>query len=106
MPAAISEDEFVTRREFDKLESRVVQIDTNGTRGVVVVQERLIELAKEVARLDVQVKTKFEQHDRQHEQEKRDRLSARRWLISTGIAGIASFTGVYILLFDLLRHAH
>jgi len=99
-------EEPVSRREFDKLDARVAAIDAGGSRGVVVVQERLIELSKEVARLDEQVKFRFEAHDKQHSDEKRDHVSGRRWLITTGIAGVIAMVTIIALLVDVVRHVH
>jgi hypothetical protein len=99
-------DEPVTRREFDKLDNRVTLMDTNGTRGVLLVQERLADVAKDVTKLDAEMRMKFEEHERQHGQERRDRISGRRWLVSVGIAGLVAMVAVITLLVDLVRHAH
>lgn len=104
--------------------SRLDSIDTSGTRGVGVVQAQLTDVVKDLADLKSEVNTRFHEvglrfdamtadvdgqftdHRRVHEQERRDRVSARRWIIGTGLAGVASMSAVIGLLVEILRHVH
>ena len=110
----------VTRSEFNMLAGQVSEtrtrldtIDVMGTRGVGVIQAQLLDVTRDLTELksDVNVKfveinTIFSGHLRNHESEKRDRVSARRWLMGIGVAGIASMTAVISLLVELLSKVH
>jgi len=101
-----AEEELVSRREFDKLEARVTAMDVNGTRGVIVVQERLIELSKKVARMDEQVEARFGLHDKLHETEKQERVTGRRWMIGTAIGVVVALVAMIGLLLNVIAHVH
>lgn len=92
----------VTRREFDQLSNRVDAIDRDGPRGLLVLTERLTEVSRDLVRVD----ERMNQHDRQHELERNDRRSARRWMVGTAIAGMASMATVITMLFEILIHIH
>lgn len=104
----------VTRSEFNLLVSQVSEdrarmnsIDNSETRAAVgIVQAQLMDVTKDLTELKTDVNTKFASHLRDHEIEKRDRISARRWLVGIGVAGIASMTAVITLLVELLNKVH
>lgn len=107
------EDPPVSRGEFDMLrqlvagnQARLENIDDHGTRGVGAVQVQVTEIVKDVAALQAELGTRFETHDRQHLQDHKDRIAGRRWLIGTGIAGVATMAGVISLLIEVLSRLH
>lgn len=88
------------RREFDRLEQRVDQMDLTGTRGVGVLAERVTDLAKDVAKLEALI----ESHERQHELDRQERQAGRRWLVGT-IAAMSS--GILVLIIEqIAAHVH
>lgn len=120
-----------TRGEFDMLrqmvgttQTRLETIDGTGTKGVAVVQAQLVDVVKDLADLKGEVNSRFAEvglrfdgmkadvdgqftaHRRVHEQEARDRITGRRWLVGIGLAGLASMSAVITLLVDVLGHLH
>jgi hypothetical protein len=102
-------DAPVSRGEFEMLARTVAEnarrldsIDRGGTRGVAVVQLQVSDLAKDVAKLA----ERLDQHERDHQQDARDRRTGRRYLITTVIAGATALAGLYGLLADVLAHLH
>jgi hypothetical protein len=97
---------MATRREVDQLRDDIHRIDEGGTRGVGVLQTQMINLTADLAELKAQVSTRFEAHQRVHDQDHADRVNGRRWLIGTGIAGIMAMIAAITLLVDIARHVH
>lgn len=102
-----------TRGEFDLLKQMVVtgqtrldNIDDHGTRGVTGLQAQMTEVVKDLAELKADVNARFEAHTRQHDQDRRERVTGRRWLIGTGIAGLMAMSAVAGLLVEVLMHVH
>jgi hypothetical protein len=103
----------ITRGEFDLLkeivtgnQARMESIDVHGTRGVAVIQEQVTELIKDLTELKVENTGWQAGHALEHKQDKRDRVSGRRWLIGIGFAGLASMAAVIGLLEQVLAHIH
>lgn len=92
-----------SRREVDQLREELHRLDDHGSRGVGTLQTQVTELVKDVTELRAEVSGRFTDHLRLHNQEQRDRVSARRWLIGTGIAGLASIAAVIALLVQILK---
>lgn len=82
------------RRDLDRLERRIEQMDTHGTRGVGVVQSQLADVIKDLAKLE----GRMQAHDQVHVQEARDRASNRRWMVSTAIAFLVLLVAILALL--------
>lgn len=106
-------DDLVTRGEFDLLKQivsenqrRIETIDGQGTKGVAVVQAQLLDLTKDVTRLEVEVNKRFDAHDLVHKQESKDRISGRRWIIGMGIAGMSSLAAILAVVLQILVHTH
>lgn len=95
-----------TQREVDILRDEVHRLDDHGTRGVGALQAQLTDAIKDIVELRADMVARFEAHSRVHEQDKRDRASGRRWLIGTGIAGVAAMAAVFAALLDILSHIH
>ena len=91
---------FATRRELDMLRTRVDLMDTNGTRGVILVQERLADLGKDVAKLEGQMTA----HELLHERDRKERVSGRRWLAGTVITTAGAMVAILALLVDITSH--
>ena len=103
----------VTRGEFemlktavDRAERRIDTIDEHGTRGVVGLQAQIVDLVKDVTELKSDLVKRFDAHDLVHKQEARDRVSARRWMVGTAVAGLASMAAVISMLVELMMHVH
>lgn len=75
-------------------------------RGVTTLQAQVRELAADLHELKGETRTWQQSHDVTHQAEHQARVTGRRWLIGTGIAGIASMTAVVALLLDVLAHVH
>jgi hypothetical protein len=105
--------EEVSRPEFEMLKAMVTanadrlnQIDDHGTRGVSAVQIQVTNLVKEITELKGDVNSRFDAHQKVHDQDERERTSARRWLIGTVIASVIAMVTVITLLVDVVRHLH
>lgn len=95
-------DSYVSRREFDLLLEefrafvrRLNDIDTHGTRGTGVLEQRILDLTSDVATLQARM-----------EQTQQDRATNRKWIIGL----VFTFAGVVIstltLLASVLQNAH
>ena len=103
----------VTRGEFDLLRTMVTQtqarvegLDAVGTKGVAVVQAQLVDLAKDVVRLEADMGKRFDAHDRVHKDEAQARVSSRRWVIGITIAGFTALGGILSVVIEILIHLH
>ena len=65
-------------------------------------QQKVSDLIQQVAEL----KGEFVSHEKRHEQNDRERVSGRRWIIATGLAGVASMSAMVALLVDIAQHVH
>jgi hypothetical protein len=83
----------VSRAEFDSLARRVEQMDVAGTRGVSGLSIQLGGLVRDLAELKTDTRLWQGNHEQEHEQEQRDRRSARRWLVGVLIAAVAAVDG-------------
>ncbi len=106
-------DEPVTRGEFDLLRSmvsstqnRLESIDDHGTRGIASLTAQVAEIIKDVAGLQSDVTNRFDLHSRTHEQDRKDRIAARRWLIGTGLVGVGTMSAVITMLVEVLHRVH
>lgn len=86
----------VSREEFNMLREQVAanavrldHIDELGTRGVGIVQSQLMDLKGDVTGLAV----RLEKHEAEHTQQARDQRTARRWLVTAGIALLVALEG-------------
>ena len=75
-------------------ERRLDAIDTNGTRGVVVLGVQLQELAKDLAA-----------HEVKHDHEQDQRAAGRKWLIALAVAFLAAVDGPIVTVL-LATHPH
>lgn len=82
------------RRDLDRLERRIEQMDTHGTRGVGIVQSQLADVIKDLAKLE----GRMAEHDRVHVREERDRASNRRWMVTTAIGFLVLLVAILALL--------
>jgi hypothetical protein len=96
----------MNRREFDRLASRLDQIDQVGTRGVGALQVQVTDLAKDVAELKGESRAWQTTHESQHQADAAERLQGRRWLVTTGIAGLVAMMTAIGLLIDIAAHVH
>jgi len=87
-------------REFEALSRRVESIDSQGSRGVLSLTERVADLTKVVTRLEGEIKA----HEKRHETEQAERVAGRRWMVATLAA---TLSGVIVLLIEqLAQHLH
>lgn len=99
-------DQPVSQREIDILRDDVRRMNEHGTLGVQSLQVQLTDAIKDITELKTSMEQRFNAHLRDHEQEKRDRVSGRRWLIAMGAAYIASMSGILGILIELLSRLH
>lgn len=99
-------DAAASQREVDILRERVEAIDAHGTRGIGAIQLQVTELIKDVTELRADTRTWQEGHGRQHAADQRDRVTGRRWLIGTAIAGIVAMAAILGLLLDITSRLH
>jgi hypothetical protein len=93
----MSDEPYATRREFDLLAQRVETMDRDGTRGVVVLHERIADLTRDVVKLE----TALTAHEESHRRDAEDRAKGRRWLVTTGIALVVMLCAVIALLLQM-----
>ena len=97
---------MATRREVDMLRDDLHRMDSEGTRGIGGIQIQMTDLVKDVAELKTEMSARFAAHQRVHDQDHTDRVTGRRWLIGTGVAGLAAMAAVMAMLYDILQHIH
>lgn len=109
----MTDDLPATRREVDLLRDELHRLDDHGSRGVGALQVQLTGLVKDLTEMKADVNThfddvdkRFDAHQRVHDQDHRDRVTGRRWLMGIGVAGVASMAGVGGLLFEILSRLH
>ena len=95
-----------TQREVDILREEVHRLDDHGSRGVGAIQAQLTDVVRDITELKAEMSTRFEAHQRVHDQDHRDRVQGRRWLIGTAIAGLVAMAAALTLLVDILGHVH
>jgi hypothetical protein len=83
------------RRDLEQVARRLEDLDINGTRGVIVLQQQITATTAELA-----------QHRRDHRDEMAERVRSRRWAIGTTIAGGASVAAILALLGQILTNLH
>jgi hypothetical protein len=99
-------DLYVSQREFDQLVRRVDQIDDVGTRGVVVLQTQMTDVARDLAKIEASMDLRFKEVDGRFERATQDRVSTRRWLIGSGIAGASAIAAILAALAEILTRLH
>lgn len=102
----MAEEPLATRREVDILREEVRRIDDHGSRGVIGIQAQLVDLIKDFVELKAGMDERFAAHARQHTDDRAARLSGRRWLVGTGIAGIVAMAAVLTLLITIIGRLH
>jgi hypothetical protein len=97
------------RRELDllregtrDLRQAISDLDNHGSRGVLQIQQQVLDLIKDMS----EVKLALQVHEQQHEREEADRKVGRRWLIGSLIGGVGCFATVIGILLDISRHVH
>lgn len=73
----------------------MVETLKSGDANVAVLSSQLTSLARDLIDLKGDINQRFSEHERVHEVDKRDRVSGRRWMITTCIAGLAILAGLY-----------
>lgn len=95
-----------TQREVDILREELHRLDDHGSRGVGAIQAQLTDVVRDIIELKTEMNGRFEAHQRVHDQDHRERVQGRRWLIGTGIAGLVAMAAAITLLLDILSHIH
>ncbi len=85
---------------------RVDDLDVSGGRVFAVLQSQQTEIVKDLAEWRGEQRTWQVTHESRHDQERRDRVTGRRWLVGTGIAGLAALAGLYAMVEQILVHLH
>lgn len=121
MPGAAVSEETVSRREFDDLRQEVRSLSSLGTT-IAVLSQQLSTVQRDMNELKLTTERnnathnalhREEQEDRakeaearrvERENEAKDRRSSRRWLVTTGITGLAAMAGLYGWIALFLHH--
>jgi hypothetical protein len=98
----VTDDQPASRREVDILRGELHRLDDHGSRGVGAIQAQLTDLVKDVTEMKSEMNSRFEAHQRVHDQDHRDRAAGRRWLVGTGIAALMAMVAVLGLLVEIL----
>jgi hypothetical protein len=109
----MADTDYPSRAEFTMLANRVDSMDREGTRGVLALQQSLTDTIHDIADLKVDMATfkndtaaHFNKLTQERENERRERISGRRWMVGIGIAALGSLGGVYGFLAVILEHVH
>lgn len=94
----MSEEPYVSRREFDTLARQVERIDEHGSRGVGILQQQITDLIKDVLEIKADTSRQLREHEQAHERERRERTSSRRWAAGTAVGLLAALAGLYPLI--------
>jgi hypothetical protein len=100
------EEPYASQRELDILRAELHRLDDHGSRGIGSIQTQLTDLVKDVTELKTEVNSRFDSHQRVHDQDKIDRINGRRWLIATIIGAAASIAGLYFMMVQVLQSIH
>jgi hypothetical protein len=99
----------ISRPEFDMLmatvtanQLRMEGIDVHGTRGIGTVQAQLTEVVKDLAELKASGESWQVKHTVEHADEKRERVTGRRWLIGAVLTATGVLGGIVGLLIEVL----
>lgn len=90
-----------TRREVDQLRDDLHRLDDHGTRGIGALQIQVTELVKDLADLKADVNIRFEKHEKEHADDKQNRIIARRWLAGFAITLLVALIAVIGLLIQI-----
>lgn len=97
------------RRELDQLHQTdrdlrqaISELDNHGSRGVLTLQGQVTDLIKDLAEVRVSMAT----HERQHEDERKERRTNRKWIVGTVAASLGGFATVIGFLLDIAKHVH
>jgi len=100
----------VSREEFHMLRQAVVEnarrldeLDRTGTRGVGALYVQITEVIKDVAAVQTDLAAFRRDHQAQHATEQAARITARRWAVMAGLAGLASLWAPLVYLIGHVR---
>lgn len=106
-------EDVVTRGEFELLRTMVTDnrlrletIDATGTRGVGALQIRMDDFISSFADFKLEVSNDFKDHITQHEKEKEEHQSNRRWAIGVIVTIITAIGGLYPILILAVNRGH
>jgi hypothetical protein len=83
--------------------ARLDAIDVSGTRGVGALAVQVSEVIRDVSDVRTELREFRRDHQKQHDDDARNRSAARRWGWAFGVAALAA---VESPLLYLLAHAH
>ena len=97
-------------RARDDFARRLNEMDSQGSRGVVELRVQMADqltattaLAKSVKSVRREMRREFAAHLKVHADDERKRVTSRRWLIGSIIAGVAAIDGPLVTIL-LSRH--
>jgi len=82
---------------------RLNDIDSTGTRGVLVVQTQLADLKGDVVSGFAETKIWQGRHEQEHRDEAKSRTNTRRWAWGLGVAALAALESPLLVL---IAHLH
>lgn len=73
---------------------------------LAVLQSQMHEMSRDVADMRSETREWQAKHEAAHETEREERLSGRRWVAGSAIAGLASMAAVVGMFVELLSRIH
>lgn len=77
------------------------RLDDHGSRGVGSLQIQVTDVIKDLLELKNDVNSRFEKHEKEHTEDKQNRIIARRWLAGFAITMIIALVAVIGLLLQI-----
>lgn len=99
--AIMSDESPATRREVDQLTARIDSIDRHGTRNSGLQELAIRQTAAAVESLKGEMTTGFAAHARQHELDRQERITGRRWRIGATWAAVGAAAALIAALFTI-----
>lgn len=97
----MSDESPATRREVDQLTSRIDSIDRHGTRNSGLQELAIRQTAAAVESLKSEMTAGFANHARQHELDRQERISGRRWRIGAFWGALGAVAALVAALFTI-----
>lgn len=94
----------LVRDEVRDLSRRLHDIDTLGTRGTGVMEQKILELTNDVAELRAEFRNAQKEREELNRLSSRNKAINRRWLIGISFTVVGLILGTLTLLVDILQH--
>lgn len=94
-------DEYATQRDLDLLRQEVrenrtsLEVLKSANSNIAVLSTQLSQLTTSVSEMKTNFDARFNEHERVHEKDEKQRSSNRKFLITTCLTGLAIIAGLY-----------